>query len=106
MGVNLWGASPLYENGTLKEDKIPSVAPIEKVRGEGHCGSGDWPWGGSLRMCCVSADLILSPSAAFPPKLRGYEQKRHRGSGSSEVSDPWITKPFPTDSGVDDELAR
>ena len=24
----------------------------------------------------------------------------------SEVSDPEITKPFPTDSGVDDELAR
>ena len=30
---------------------------------------------------CVSAGLI-SPPAAFPPKLRGYEQKRHTRAGS------------------------
>ena len=40
------------------------------------------------------------------PKLRGYEQKRHGGSGSPGVSDPWITKPFPTGSGVDGELVQ
>jgi hypothetical protein len=38
MGVNLWGASPLYENGSLKEGSIPNVTPIDKVRGEGNCG--------------------------------------------------------------------
>ena len=38
MGVNLWGASPLDENGNLKEGSIPSVTPIDKVLGEGNCG--------------------------------------------------------------------
>ena len=35
MGVNLWGASPLDENGNLKEGSIPNVTPIDKVLGEG-----------------------------------------------------------------------
>ena len=38
MGVNLWGASPLYENGNRLEGSIPNVAPIDKVLGEGNCG--------------------------------------------------------------------
>lgn len=54
---------------------------------------------------CVSADLN-TPSAAFTPKLRGYEQKRHRGLESPEVSRPETAKPFPTDSRVDGELVQ
>ena len=38
MGVNLWGASPLYENGTQQGGSIPTVTPIEQVRDEGNCG--------------------------------------------------------------------
>ena len=64
MAINLWGASPLYENEGLKVGSIPTVTPIEKVLEA--CGhrpkvgrrKGDRPWGGSN----VS-------------KLRGYGQK-------------------------------
>jgi len=39
MGVSLWGESPLYEIGSLKEPSIPNGAvPIEKARGEDNCG--------------------------------------------------------------------
>ena len=39
MGVNLWGASPLYETGSLKEaNHAKWITPIDKVRGEGNCG--------------------------------------------------------------------
>jgi len=37
-------------------------------------------------MCCVRAGLIHRRRTHFTPKLRGYEQKRYRGFGSSEVS--------------------
>ena len=36
MGVNLWGASPLYENESLKECSIPTVFPIDQVLDEGN----------------------------------------------------------------------
>ena len=38
MPTNLWGASPLYENGSLKESSIPTVTPIEQLLDEGNCG--------------------------------------------------------------------
>lgn len=38
MGVNLWGASPLDENGNRLEGSIPNVVPIDEVLGEGNCG--------------------------------------------------------------------
>jgi hypothetical protein len=38
MPINLWGASPLYENEVLKEGSIPTVTPIGEVRDEGNCG--------------------------------------------------------------------
>ncbi len=39
MGVNLWGASPLYETGSLKEANYAKwITPSDKVRGEGTCG--------------------------------------------------------------------
>ena len=38
MPTNLWGASPLYENESLKESSIPTVTPIEQVLDEGNCG--------------------------------------------------------------------
>jgi hypothetical protein len=38
MGVNLWGASPLYENESLKVGRIPTVTPIDKVLADGNCG--------------------------------------------------------------------
>ena len=50
MAFHLWGVSPLYENEGLKEGSIPTVTPIDKVLGEGNCGSGDRPWGGNLRL--------------------------------------------------------
>ena len=32
------GASPLYENESLKEGSIPAVTPIDQVLDEGNCG--------------------------------------------------------------------
>jgi hypothetical protein len=40
MGVNLWGASPLYETGSLKEDHHAKwIIRLTEVRGEGNCGA-------------------------------------------------------------------
>jgi hypothetical protein len=38
MAIDLWGASPLYENEDLEVGSIPTVTPIEKVLDEGNCG--------------------------------------------------------------------
>jgi hypothetical protein len=38
MGVNSWGASPLYETGNCLEDSIPNVTRQSKVLDEGNCG--------------------------------------------------------------------
>jgi len=38
MAYDLWGSSPLYENGILKEGRIPTVTPIDQVQDEGNCG--------------------------------------------------------------------
>ena len=61
-------------------------------------------------MCCDCLQSLRGPSLifrhsdTFPPQLRGYEQKRHRGCGDSEVSRPMtFAKPFPTGSEVDGE---
>ena len=37
MAINLWGASPLYENESLKEGSIPTVTPIVKVLEACNC---------------------------------------------------------------------
>jgi hypothetical protein len=37
MAINLWGASPLYENESLKGSSIPTVIPIDKILDEGNC---------------------------------------------------------------------
>ena len=37
MAINLWGASPLYENESLKEGSVPTVTPIDKLLDEGNC---------------------------------------------------------------------
>ena len=37
MAINLWGASPLYENEGLKVGSIPTVTPIEKVLEACNC---------------------------------------------------------------------
>jgi len=50
MGVNLWGASPLYETGSLKEYSIPNVHSDWQSTRRGQLREGDQPWKGSLRM--------------------------------------------------------
>ena len=51
------------------------IAPIDKVRGEGNCGRVTDR--GEEACECVVKPTLISSSAAFSPKLRGYEQKRH-----------------------------
>lgn len=38
MAYDQWGASPLYENEDIKEGRIPTVTPIDKVRKARNCG--------------------------------------------------------------------
>ena len=58
-------------------------------------------------MCCVNAGFDNRHPDTFTPKLRGYEQKRYRGFGRSEVSRPvTFAKPFPAESEVDGELVQ
>ncbi len=38
MGVNLWGESPLYENGTQIGRQYSKCHLLSEVRGEGNCG--------------------------------------------------------------------
>jgi len=87
----LWGESPLYENEGLKEGSIPTVTPIDKVLGEGNCGSGDRPWGGSPRMRSLSRYQIRRR-----PHSRQSCEATYRNSIQGRygpVSGPSITKP-------------
>ena len=88
MPINLWGASPLYENESLKEGSIPTVTLIDKVLDEGNCGrvidrgkeackrSLGVATGSDIRQSCEVTD-------------RNLIQGRW-----GEVSEPTITKPF------------
>ena len=70
MGVNLWGASPLYENGNRLEGSIPNVAPIDKVLGEGNCGRATDRGVEACEWVCVSAGLS---NAAGPHSRQSCE---------------------------------
>ena len=77
-GVNLWGASPLYETGSLKEAKHAKwIAPIDKVRGDGNCGAA------TIRGEEAGAKTC---EATYRNVIEGWV---------AEASGPRITKPFP-----------
>ncbi len=78
MGVNLWGASPLYETGSLKEDQHAKwITPIDKVRGEGNCGEATNRGKEAGAKTCEATN-------------RNVIQDR-----CDQASEPTITKPFP-----------
>jgi hypothetical protein len=87
--VNLWGASPLDENGCLKEGSIPNVTPIDKVLGEGNCGR-----------------VTDRGEEAGAQSCEATYRNAIEAERDPEVSCPWTAKPFPTDSKVDGELVQ
>lgn len=122
MGVDLWGEvdrevgqSPVRKRDSLRRQYAKCFF-MSEVQGEGNCGRVIDRGKEACEMCCKvdksAGQQRLQPSDShrpphFPPKLRGYEQKRHRGSGHSEVSRPMtFAKPFPTGSEVDGELVQ
>jgi len=88
MAINLWGASPLYENESLKGSSIPTVTLIDKILDEGNCvrvtergkeaskRSIGVATGSDIRQSCEATD-------------RNLIQGRW-----GEVSEPTITNPF------------
>ena len=78
MGVNLWGVSPLYETGSLKEDQHAKwITPIDKVRGEGNCGEAtNRGKEAGAKTCKATNRNVIEGRVA-------------------EASGPCITKPFP-----------
>jgi len=91
MAFYLWGVSPLYENEGLKEGSIPTVTPMDKVLGEGNGGSGDRPWGGSLRMRSLSRHSIRRRPHSHQ-SCEATDRNSIQGRCGS-VSGPTITKP-------------
>ena len=91
MAFYLWGASPLYENEGLKEGSIPTVTPIDKVLGEGNCGAGDRPWGGSPRMRSLSRHQLRRRPHAHQ-SCEATDRNSIQGR-CGPVSEPTITKP-------------
>jgi hypothetical protein len=89
MGVNLRGASPLDENGNLKETSIPNVTPIDRSPRRRQLRGGDEPWGGSRSQSC---------EATYRNAIKAKRDP--------EASCRWTTKPFPTDPTVDGELVQ
>jgi hypothetical protein len=84
MGVMLWGASPLYDFGRLKEIRIPNdhFERQSTRRRRAHPLRGSAEGRPTVERkpasVCVSTGLI-SPLVALSSKLRGYGQKRHIG---------------------------
>ena len=58
MPINLWGASPLYENESLKECSLPAVTPIDQVLDEGNRGRVTGR-GKAARECAVKPTSFL-----------------------------------------------
>ena len=91
MPINLWGASPLYENESLKEGSVPTVTPIDKLLDEGNCGRViDC---GKEACECVGK---LTKNRRQPHSRQSCEATdRNLIQGRwGEVSEPTITKPF------------
>ena len=101
MGVNLWGVSPLYENGSLKEDSTPNVISDRQSTRRRQLRGGDEPWEGSLRTLDRCSNRQRSRQSCEATNRNAIEAQR-----DPEVSCPWTAKPFPTDSRVDGELAQ
>ena len=89
MGVNLWGESPLYELGSLKEANYAKwITPIDKVRGEGNCGRvTDRGKEAGAKTCEATNRNVIEGRVA-------------------EASGPSITKPFPKRQSVNGELVQ
>ena len=85
----------------LRRKQYAKCFHLIEVQGEGNCGEAT---NRGEEACEVSPG---SQPAGITPKLRGYEQKRYRGFGRTEVSRPvTFAKPFPTESEVDGELVQ
>jgi len=91
MAIDLWGASPLYENESLKEGSLPTVTPIDQVQDEGNCG--EVTNRGEEACECVGK---LTETRRQPHSRQNCEVTNRnpiQGRGG-QASEPTITKPF------------
>ena len=114
MPTNLWGASPLYENETLRKGSIPNVTPKEQVRDEGNCGwvtdRGKEACEGVRKrwVCSCRRKLRKANIATQTPSHQSCEAtNRNLIQGrSATVSQPTMTKPPRSGGLVNQELVQ
>ena len=70
--------------------------PIDKALGEGNCGSGDRPWGGSLRMRRQADHHVFRRRPHSHQTCEATDRNVIQGR-FGQASGPSITKPFPVD---------
>ena len=70
--------------------------PIGKALGEGNCGSGDRPWGGSLRVCSLSRQSSFRRRPHSHQTCEATDRNAIQGR-FGQASEQTITKPFPVD---------
>ena len=91
MGVNLWGASPLCEDESLKVGRTPTVTPIDKALGEGNCGRatdrGEEAGAKLARLRTETAYQGRSAQASAPRSTKPFSFKRagKRGACARKV---------------------
>ena len=84
MGVNLWGASPLCEDESLKEGRIPTVTPIDKALGEGNCGfvRGEEAGAKLARLRTETVYQGRSAQASVPSNTKPFSSRREGKRGA------------------------
>ena len=86
------GASPLYENESLKEGSIPAVTPIDQVLDEGNCGEVT-NRGKAARECAVKLSRVLRRQPHSHQSCEATNRNLIEGR-IDLASEPSFTKPF------------
>ena len=88
--------SPVRDWESRRSTVYQMSTPIEKALGEGNCGSGDRPWGGSLRMRALSRHSSFRRRPHLHQTCEATDRNVIQGR-FGQASGPSITKPFPVD---------
>ena len=109
--MNLWGeASRLsdqsrFQSPVRKRDSVRRQYAkcffLMEVRGEGNCGRVT----DRGKEACECSIAVASGSV-HAKTCEATNRNAIEAQRDPEVSCPWTAKPFPTDSGVDDELVQ
>ena len=97
MAINLWGVSPLYEFEGLKEESIPTLAPIDKILDEGNCGKRSFGASGAIhrgKEACECAGKLTEHRRQPHSRQSGEATNRNPIQGRcGQASGPMTTKP-------------